>query len=115
MPDETTKASVLAQLQAERSRWETLLAEVGEARMTTPILASWWSVKDIMTHITWYELQTAEALQPNTPPAPAREWLWELTVDKRNALLYTEYRDQPLAEVRANAQRVFAQLVATVE
>ncbi len=115
MPDEITKADVLEALRAEHSQWENLLAEVGAARMTTPILASWWTVKDIITHITWYERQTTEALQADTGGGRAREWLWELTADKRNAFLYTEYRDQPLAEARAATDQAFAQLVATVE
>lgn len=115
MRNEMTKAQVLAALRAEQIQWEALLAEVGEARMSEEILASWWSIKDIIAHVMWYEQQTAEALQPDTPQHPGREWLWELTADKRNAVLYTEARARPLAEIRADAHEVFAQLVATVE
>lgn len=115
MSDEMTKAGPLEALHAERRRWDALLAEVGEERMTTPILASWWSVKDIIAHVMWYEQQITEALQPDARRRPARSWLWNLTVDKRNAILYSDYPDQPLAEIRAEAQRVFAQLVARVE
>lgn len=115
MRNETTKAQVLAALRAEQVQWEALLTEVGEARMTEEILASWWSVKDIIAHVTWYEQQTTEALQPGTSQPAGREWLWELPADKRNAILYAEARDRPLAEIRADAHRVFAQLVATVE
>jgi hypothetical protein len=115
MPDQMTKAGLLETLHTERGRWEALLTEVGEARMTEEILASWWTVKDVIVHVMWYERQTAEALQPDTPQHPGREWLWELTADKRSAVLYTEVRDRPLAEIRADAHQVFAQLVATVE
>src|SRR5690242_20483531 len=104
MHDEMTKAQVLDALRSERSRWEALLAEVGDARMTEQMLASWWSIKDMMAHITWYEQQTAELLQPHTRHRPTRDWLWDLSANKRNALLFTEARDRPLAEVRAEAQ-----------
>jgi uncharacterized damage-inducible protein DinB len=115
MFDELTKAQVLDTLRTERTRWEALLAEVGEARMTEEIQASWWSIKDVIAHVTWYERQTAEALQPALRHRPTRDWLWDLTAAKRNAILYTEYRDRPLAALRAEAQQVFEQLVAAIE
>ena len=115
MSNEMTKTQVLDTLRAERSQWEALLAEVGEARMTEEILASWWSIKDVIAHVMWYERQTAEALQPTLRQRSTRDWLWDFTADKRNAILYTEYRDRPLAEVRAEAQQVFAQLVTAIE
>lgn len=115
MPDEMTKVDLLATLQAERSRWDALLSEVGAERMTEKILASWWSVKDIIAHVTWYERQTAEALQPALRQRPTRNWLWDLSADKRNAILYTEYRDRPLAAIRADAQAAFAQLLTAIK
>jgi hypothetical protein len=115
MSNEMTKTQVLDTLRTERSQWEALLAEVGEARMTEEILASWWTIKDVIAHVMWYEQQTAEALQPTLRQRPTRDWLWDLTADKRNAILYKEYRDRPLAKIRAEAQQVFAQLITAIE
>jgi hypothetical protein len=115
MPDQLTKAALLATLQTERSRWETLLTEVGEARMTTPILASWWSIKDIIAHIAWHERQTAAVLQPDPGRRLVRDWLWVSAESRRNAVLFAESRDRALSEVLADAHQAFTQLVATVE
>jgi Protein of unknown function (DUF1706) len=115
MPDQMTKASLLETLHSERSRWEALLTEVGEARMTTPILASWWSVKDIIAHVAWHERQTAAVLQPDPGRRLVRDWLWVSAESKRNAVLYTESRDRALPEVQADAHQAYAQLVAAVE
>src|SRR5215210_7365241 len=99
MLDEMTKAQLLETLRAERSRWEALLAEVGEARMTTPLPASWWSIKDVIAHVAWHEQQTAAVLQPYPGRYLVKDWLWLLTPAKRNAILFTENRDRPLPEV----------------
>jgi hypothetical protein len=115
MPDQMTKAGLLETLHAERSRWETLLTEVGEARMTTPILASWWSIKDIIAHIAWHERQTAAVLQPDPGRRLVRDWLWVSSESRRNAVLFAESRDRALPEVLADAHQAFAQLVAAVE
>lgn len=114
MANEMTKTQVLDTLHAERSRWEALLAEVGTARMTEQLGTNRWSVKDIMAHVTWHEQQTAAVLSAPTVN-PGRDWLWELSEDKRNAILFTEYRGRPLADVRADAQQGFTHLVGAVE
>ena len=115
MQENLSKADALETLQAERTRWQTLLTEVGPARMTTPILKSWWSVKDIIAHIAWHEHQTIEVLQPKARLAPARDWLWEMQPDKRNALLYTQFRDKSLADVLADELQAYQQLLDTIK
>jgi hypothetical protein len=115
MHDELTKAQLLDALREEWRRWEAVLAQVGDAWMTVPLPASGWSIKDILAHVTWYEQQMVAVLQPHSGPGPARDWLWEFTADKRNAILFTAQQDRLLADVRAEAQQVHAQLVAAVQ
>lgn len=115
MDEELTKDQVLDTLNTERSRWEAVLAEVGEARMTEPIRGGWWSVKDIVAHVAWHEQQIAAVLQTHTMQPATRRWLWELLPDKRNAIVFTEQRDRALPEVLTTAQEAFRQLVTTVQ
>jgi hypothetical protein len=115
MDQELSKAQVLDTLQAERRKWDTLLAEVDAARMTEPIEGGWWSVKDIIDHIAWHEQEIAAVLQPRPTSPTTRRWLWELLPDKRNAILFTERRQRALPEVLADAQEAFQQLVAAVQ
>lgn len=115
MSDKWTKAGVLAALQAGRSQWETVLAQVGDAWMTEPLQAGEWSIKDIIAHITWYEQQTALVLQPHAGPGPDRNWLWAFTAEKRNTILFTAHRDLLLPDVCAAAHEAYGQLVAAVQ
>jgi hypothetical protein len=115
MTDKWTKAGALAALQAGRSQWEAVLAQVGAAWMTEPLQAGEWSIKDIIAHITWYEQQTALVLQPHAGPGPDRNWLWAFTAEKRNMILFTAHRDLLLPDVRAEAHEAYGQLVAAVQ
>jgi hypothetical protein len=83
--------------------------------MTTPLPATWWSIKDIIAHIAWHEQQTAAVLQPYPGRGLVRDWLWLSTPTKRNAILFTESQNRSLPEVRAAARQVFVQMVAAVE
>jgi hypothetical protein len=114
MHNELTKAEVLDTLRAERSRWDALLAAVGDARMTQRVPGSLWSPKDIMAHIAWYEQETAAVLEAGNDPHARRDWLWAIPEYQRNAILYREHRERPLGEVRATAQEAYAPLVAAV-
>ena len=38
-----------------RKNWEELLANVDKSQMAEPGLNSGWSVKDVITHVWWYE------------------------------------------------------------
>ena len=55
-----TKTQLLEQLQQERTRWEALLAEVGQARMELPHSLDDWTFKDTVVHLTtWWRRNVA--------------------------------------------------------
>ncbi|HLV98980.1 MAG TPA: maleylpyruvate isomerase N-terminal domain-containing protein [Ktedonobacterales bacterium] len=106
------KALFLETLRSKRAEWETLLAEVGEARMMQPGPAGEWSLKDIIAHVTWGEREMVGVLQAR---ALVGSDLWGVSQFERNAAVYAQNRDRPLPEVLAEAREVHAQLVAALE
>jgi hypothetical protein len=107
-----TPTRLLAALQAERARWDALLAEVGEARMTQAGVEGEWSVKDIIAHVTWFEREMVGLLQAH---ALVGSELWNLAQDERNAAIYEQNRGRPLSDVLAEARLVFEQLAAAAQ
>ena len=103
-----------------------MIAQIPESSLTTPSLASGWSVKDLLAHVAAYEKWTAaqiraatEGLAPTDmelygveemPPDPEG---WDL--DRQNAAIYAQYKDMPLTEAVAFSVEAFRDLVATVE
>jgi hypothetical protein len=106
------KAELLNLVLTERANWEAALSEVGEDRMAEPGVDGDWSVKDIVAHITWSEREMVGVLQAR---ALVGSDLWDLSNDERNAIVYQQNRGRALADVLAEAQDVYRQLMAALE
>ena len=102
------KTSFLDSLKTERARWDALLAQVGEARMTVPGAEGEWSVKDIIAHVSWSEREMVGVLRAH---ALVGSELWNLPQDEENAAIYAENRERPLDDVLHDSQAVYAQLL----
>jgi hypothetical protein len=107
-----TKAQFMEMLHTERARWEAILDEVGEARMTERGVHDEWSVKDIIAHVTWSEREMVGILRER---ALVGSDLWVLTNDERNAIVFEQNRDRSLDEVLAEARAVYEQLEPLLE
>ena len=103
-----TKDELLLALQVGHLVLDGTLAQAGEERMTVPGAQGDWTIKDIMAHILWYEREMAHLLQTR---ALAGSDLWNLPLDERNALIFTQNHARPLQEVMAEARQVYAQLL----
>ena len=116
MEQTITKAGLLHELRAARAEWDTLMAEVGAARMTEPGAAGDWSVKDVIAHLTSYDrwfVQASEAyFRGEMPPRDGTE---NMDFEQRNLFRHQQTRDLPLAEIQAESQRVFDRLLEVVE
>jgi uncharacterized protein (TIGR03083 family) len=112
MEAEMTKAQFLDLLRVSRAEWDALLARVPEDRMSAPGVAGGWSVKDVIAHITWHEREMLGVLQAH---ALVGSDLWDLPLDERNAIIYAQNRDRPLAEVLAESRAVYPQLLAAAQ
>ena len=113
----TSKAQLLADLQAEQAGWEALLRDIGEERMTQPGVAGEWSIKDIVAHLTAWRRRTVGRLQAalRHEPTPPPPWPSHLQNDDEiNAWFYATDRDRPLADVLGESRDVFAQLADTL-
>ena len=55
-------------------------------------------MKDILSHITWFEREMVDMLQTRTLKGSK---LWELPQDERNRIIYEQNRATPLVVVRS--------------
>jgi hypothetical protein len=112
-----SKAQLLNDLKDEQARWETLLGEIGEARMTQPGVAGDWSIKDIVAHLTGWRIRSVARFRAalHHEPTPPPPWPSHLqTDDEINAWIYAANKDRPLSDVLAESRAVFEQLVETL-
>jgi uncharacterized protein (TIGR03083 family) len=99
-------------LHAARREWDAVLTRIPEDRMTEPGLAGGWSVKDTIAHVTWSEREMVGVIRER---ALVGSPYWRLGQDERNAAVYEENLDRPLADVLAEARSVWAELLPGLE
>src|SRR4051794_9527662 len=112
------KAEMLDRLDADNRRWEALLAEIGEARMTEPGVGGPWSMKDIIAHLTGWRKRSVARLQAAGPgePEPPMPWPASLqTDDEINDWIYEQNRDRPLDAVLADSRQTYADQRAALQ
>ncbi|MFN8590438.1 MAG: ClbS/DfsB family four-helix bundle protein [Thermomicrobiales bacterium] len=117
-PSTPTQGEVLAAIARERDDWETLLAEIGEARMIESGAMGDWTFKDLVAHLTGWRLRMLQRLEAaaNGQPEPPAPWPASLASDDDiNTWIYEQNRDRLLGEVIADSRETFARLSEAVQ
>ena len=111
-----TKAKLLDVMWTARAEWDAVLARVGADRMNLPVLHGGWSVKDMISHVAYYEhwLQTwlQDAVRGKVTLGTHRE---ALDVDTRNALVWEANRQRTWQDIYAESKAVFGRLYQLVK
>ncbi len=113
-----TKGEILAAIERERAAWETLLAEVGEARMLEPGPMGEWSFKDLTAHLTGWRARSLQRLEAaaNGQPEPAPVWpANRQTDDEINAWIHEVNADRLLGEVVGESRESYARLAEIIQ
>lgn len=117
------KGHILAALREEFDHWEELLAGLSEEQISTPLLPSNWSIKDVMAHLrAWQQRSIArfEAAQLDREPEFPK-WSADIdpdsegNTDQINAWIYETYRDQSWSQVHQNWRAGFSRFLDLAE
>src|SRR5256714_14807925 len=115
-----SKKQLLAEMQSEQAAWLALLDEIGEENMTQPEVASGWSIKDIVAHITGWRRRTVNRFRAALDSSADRiallpaEFAEDDEGEEMNGWIYKVNPDRPLADVLHDSHEGFQQTVARV-
>lgn len=113
---EMTKDQILDTIRQGRREFDKILAPLTEAQMIEPGAQDDWSVKDILAHISAWERRATrwvgEALRGEVTQVPVTT---EAEVDAWNARVFQENKDRELADVLAESQQSYEEIVAATE
>ncbi len=113
MTTEMDKATLIRNIEESRVEMEELLTQLSEPQLTTTGVAGGWSVKDLLSHISYWERDTVEVLQAaargETPYLTGEE-----QTDARNAEAVARNRDRSVAEVMAEYYHTLDRLIEAV-
>jgi hypothetical protein len=104
--DNTTFINTLIE---SRAQWDALISQIDAQWMLEPGVEGDWSIKDIIAHIMWNELEMVPLMQTRSLIGSE---LWNLPQDKRNEAVYLLYRDTPLRTIISEEQEAYTQLLA---
>jgi hypothetical protein len=114
--DEMTADRFVAMMRAKRARWEGQLGRIDRDEMELPGVAGDWSARDLIVHVTAYERGLVEWLEAaGRGEIKTFPILDHPDLDWRNAAILEASRGRSLAEVEAEASRVWDRLLALVE
>lgn len=119
MNEPTSKAELLATINTEHDRLVATLRGLTDDQMVQPGVERDWSVKDVLSHITWWEQwmiqKLGTAARGETGLSLRRpDEDWEAALERVNGEIFAANRNSPLAEVREVFDRSFQAAVEVV-
>ncbi|MBN2046487.1 MAG: DinB family protein [Anaerolineaceae bacterium] len=99
-------------IQADRAKWNALLMQFSEDEMLQPGVCGHWSIKDIIAHFAWYELEILRVLQLRSFGLASP--MWGLSLDERNAQIYEDHKNFELKPTIHFEEQVYHDLIATL-
>lgn len=110
------RQELIGMLESAKAEVEALLAEAGEARLTTPGVTGPWSIKDLLAHMTAWEERVvawAEGIRQGREPLPA-PWPKGLDDDQVNAIIFESSRGRALPEVLESWRQTHRKVIDAV-
>jgi hypothetical protein len=102
MQEPTTRDQLVERIRADRAALSASFAGLPEAQLDTSGAAGYWSVKDILVHVAWWEQQTLAKLGG---AATAHDQLGgadnDAQIERVNDAVYREGRARSAGEVTA--------------
>ncbi len=106
------KSEFLSRVRETRAELDALVARVPSRQMEQPGVNQHWTVKDLLAHIAWYELEMIDILQTRVFGGSE---LWGLPHDQRNQAIHEHYQTHTLQDVLTESQESRDRLLAALE
>jgi len=98
-------------IEAARESWDYVTGLVPKIKATWKPAPDGWSLKDILAHVAWHELEMIGLIR--TRVLSGSPW-WELSTDERNQKIYELYRDRSLVEIVETAEDAYHRLLTAL-
>jgi hypothetical protein len=108
-------ATIPDRMRAEHARLEALLAGISDEQFVRPEAYGAWSGKDMLAHITFWEQRVIAYINGAKESLVRPDEDEQAAVDRINAEVLAANREKPLAEVRAEFERSYQQVLHVAE
>jgi hypothetical protein len=115
---EKSRAGLLRNTREQHAALEAQLARLSADEMTRPGVTDGWSVKDHLAHLTWWEQRIIRILGGAPDPIDSMPNVRNedgIDDDRVNAFVREANHARPLADVRADFDTSYAEILALIE
>ncbi len=106
---------LLSEIRSGRKNLKRALEQVDRAAWETPAMDGGWSVKDMLSHLAFWESRTLlvyRAIKNNREPTPSFK---DRNIDEINAEVFNERKAWPLVKVIQEEEQAYQALLELVE
>jgi uncharacterized protein (TIGR03083 family) len=109
-----SKQELLELIRAEWSALDARVAPLSDEQLAAPRLAGSWSIKDVLAHITWWQLRMLRRLNNEQLPFALPGETHETTIQRINDEVYQEHSGQSPAEIKAGYYASFEHVMESL-
>ena len=95
-----------------RKHWDSLVDTIIEKGYHKEMISDKWQFKDVICHITMYDKEILEALKTKSI---AESEFWNVSIEERNDMIFSNTQDITLDEILEESKLVFDELIKTVK
>ena len=118
MEEQMSKEKLIEDIQIERLHLERTLEKISRQQMVTPGVMDDWTVKDLLAHITVWELRMIrwleQTVRDEVPEMLPPGMTWD-DLDQWNEQTYQKHRNRDLDEVLADFELSYPQALSAVQ
>jgi len=104
-------AEFLDAVSSERREWIELLSEIDDQNLVKLGAVGVWSVKDVISHISWFESEMSKLLETRNLDGSD---LWNLPPDDRNDAIFQQFQNRTLEKAQSESIQSFNRLVSAI-
>lgn len=115
MDNALTKTALLDTMNEEWANWERLLKQFGPQDVMQPGVEGYWSLKDVLAHVTYWQHQFADRLEYPLADPDWRSQPDNRSEDEINDEAYRESLPKSPEQIRAEFEASYRRLQAAIE
>ena len=95
-----------------QSYFDTIIQQIIDKGQANEIITQKWTIKDVLQHLTWYNIEVANALKNKTL---AMSDFWKQSIDERNEIIFKSSAKDTLSIVQSKYSSSFQELMNQIE
>lgn len=77
--------TMLKKLIYGQTYFDTIIQQIVDKNFTDKIIVKKWTIKDVLQHLTWYNIEVTEALKNKSL---SKSQFWKQSIDERNEIIF---------------------------